>query len=196
LSYRLRSSRRKCWKLRERFRGQQGGNRGTADGHTDRPPAFDSGVDVITSGVQSTNVVVRGFNNIFSGALHTLTDYRVAGVPSLRVNFMHFIPQTDDDISRMEVVLGPGSALYGPNTANGVLHILTKSPLDEPGTSISLAGGERSLFHGSFRTAQRVSDKFGFKVSGQWGVRWLFPDSGDESITDALPTSPALFPTQ
>ncbi|HSH74222.1 MAG TPA: carboxypeptidase regulatory-like domain-containing protein, partial [Longimicrobiales bacterium] len=36
------------------------------------------GVDVITEGLQSTNVVVRGFNNIFSGALFMLTDYRLA----------------------------------------------------------------------------------------------------------------------
>ena len=81
------------------------------------------GVDIITQGVQSTNVVVRGFNNIFSGALYTLTDNRMAGVPSLRVNVMHFVPTTDEDLQRMEVVLGPGSALYGPNTANGVLHL-------------------------------------------------------------------------
>ncbi|MEO5511044.1 MAG: carboxypeptidase regulatory-like domain-containing protein, partial [Longimicrobiales bacterium] len=49
------------------------------------------GVDIVTQGVQSTNVVVRGFNNIFSGALYTLTDNRMAGVPSLRVNVMHFV---------------------------------------------------------------------------------------------------------
>ncbi len=88
------------------------------------------GVDIISEGIQATNVVVRGFNNIFSGALHALTDHRLAGVPSLRVNLLHFIPSNNEDIDRMEVVLGPGSALYGPNTANGVLHILTKSPLD------------------------------------------------------------------
>ena len=64
------------------------------------------GVDVITTGLQSTNVVVRGFNNLFSGALHLLTDHRLAAVPSLRVNLMHFIPTTDADIDRMEVVLG------------------------------------------------------------------------------------------
>jgi outer membrane receptor for ferrienterochelin and colicins len=71
-------------------------------------------VDVIQQGVQSTNVVVRGFNNIFSGALHTLTDHRVAGVPSLRVNIMSWVPSTDEDIERMELVFGPASALYGP----------------------------------------------------------------------------------
>jgi outer membrane receptor for ferrienterochelin and colicins len=47
------------------------------------------GVDVITTGVQSTNIVARGFNNIFSGSLHMLTDHRIAGIPSLRVNLIH-----------------------------------------------------------------------------------------------------------
>ena len=175
------------------------------------------GVDVITSGVQSTNVVVRGFNNIFSGALHTLTDYRIAGVPSLRVNFMHFIPQNNDDIDRMEVVLGPGSALYGPNTANGVLHILTKSPLtDDPGTSLTVAGGMHAgsplppapltlinipaepstgLFQATFRTSHRLGDKFGFKVSGQYlqADEFLYRDKVEDSTKINLPTDPTAL---
>jgi len=125
------------------------------------------GVDVATIGVQSTQVVVRGFNNIFSGALYTLTDHRVAGVPSLRVNLMHFVPTTNEDLERMEIVLGPGSALYGPNTANGVLHMITRSPLRTQGTTISLTGGEQSVVHGSFRTAHLLTDNLGFKLSGQ-----------------------------
>jgi iron complex outermembrane receptor protein len=141
-------------------------------------------IDVIESGVQSRNVVARGFNNIFSGALLTLTDHRIAGVPSLRVNFLQFVPQTDDDIGRMEVVLGPASALYGPNTANGVLHILTKSPFDNPGTTVALAGGERDLFHGTFRTSHALSDRFGIKVSGQYmrADEWNFRDRGEDSV--------------
>src|SRR5690606_37125064 len=42
------------------------------------------GVDIVSQGVQSTNVVLRGFNNIFSGTLHALTDNRIAGIPSFR----------------------------------------------------------------------------------------------------------------
>jgi len=136
------------------------------------------GVDVITQGVQSTNVVVRGFNNIFSGALHTLTDNRIAGVPSLRVNVMSFVPTTDADIERMEVVLGPGAALYGPNTANGVLHMITRSPLGESGSSVSVMGGERSALGAAFRTSQRVSDRFGVKLSGSFlrAEEWVYVD--------------------
>ncbi|HEX2077110.1 MAG TPA: TonB-dependent receptor, partial [Longimicrobium sp.] len=126
------------------------------------------GVDVATTGIQSTNVVARGFNNIFSGSLHALTDNRIAGVPSLRVNFLHFVPSNNEDIARMEVVLGPGAALYGPNTANGILHIITRSPLDEQGTTVSFAGGSQSLFQTEFRTAHLLSDNLGFKVSGQY----------------------------
>jgi len=136
------------------------------------------GVDVARTGVQSSNVVVRGFNNIFSGSLHTLTDNRIASVPSLRVNFMNFVPTTNEDIERMEVVLGPGAALYGPNTANGVLHIMTKSPLAETGTVASVAGGEQGVLHISGRTAHRLSDRFGFKVSGQYlqADEWAYTD--------------------
>lgn len=150
------------------------------------------GVDIIQHGVQSSNVVVRGFNNIFSGSLHMLTDHRLAGVPSLRVNLMHFIPSTSQDIDRMEVVLGPGSALYGPNTANGVVHLLTKSPLDDQGTQIAVAGGEQNVFQTSFRSAFLLSETVGMKVSGQYmqGDEWVFQDSteiANRAFADANP---------
>lgn len=136
------------------------------------------GVDVITQGVQSTNVVARGFNNIFSGALLTLTDNRLAGVPSLRVNVLHFVPSTSEDIQRMEVVLGPAAALYGPNTASGVLHMITKSPLIQPGTTVSLATGERGVLQHTLRTAHRLNDRFGLKLSGSLlsADEWPFID--------------------
>ena len=136
------------------------------------------GIDVATSGIQSTNVVARGFNNVFSGALYMLSDHRIAGVPSLRVNLMHFVPSTNEDLERIEVVLGPGAALYGPNTANGVLHMLTRSPLTSQGTTVSLIGGERSLMQGSFRTSHLVGENFGIKVSGQYmqADEWRYVD--------------------
>jgi iron complex outermembrane receptor protein len=151
------------------------------------------GVDIITQGVQSTNVTVRGFNNIFSGSLHMLSDNRLAGVPSLRVNLMHFIPTTEEDVDRIEVVLGPGSALYGPNTANGVVHIISKSPLDHQGTSASIGYGERSVFQGAFRTAFKASENLGFKLSGQYlqGDEWQYQDPTEQAARDFADSFPA-----
>lgn len=157
------------------------------------------GVDIISSGTQSTNVVIRGFNNLFSGALHTLTDHRLAGVPSLRVNLLHFIPAVNDDIERIEVVLGPGSALYGPQTANGVLHLITKSPLTSQGTTVTLGAGPRKdVFQGSFRTAHRVSDNLAFKVSGHSvaGNEWIFVDPEEQAARAAAYADPDAFMAQ
>lgn len=149
-------------------------------------------VDVLQYGLQGTNVVVRGFNNVFSTSLHALTDHRLVGLPSLGVNLLHFLPSNDLDIQRMEVVLGPGSALYGPNTADGVLHVLTRSPLSHQGTSVTVAGGERSFAKGAFRTSHLLNERFGIKLSGQWleARDWEYRDpveAANRALADADP---------
>src|SRR6185503_798143 len=109
------------------------------------------GVDVSQGGIVQSNVVARGFNNAFSGALLMLQDYRFAGVPSLRVNVPLLLTGVGEDIDRMEVLLGPASALYGPNSANGVLHVITKSPFTSRGTTLTVDAGERSILRGAIR---------------------------------------------
>ena len=123
------------------------------------------GIDVARGGIARSNIVARGFNNIFSGSLLTLTDNRFAFVPSLRVNIPYLSPTTNEDIERIEIVLGPGAALYGPNTAGGVMAIITKSPFTSQGTTLTVDGGNQNLIRGSFRTAWAPTPKFGFKAT-------------------------------
>lgn len=94
------------------------------------------GVDISQGGLVQSNVVGRGFNNVFSGALLGLIDNRYASVPSLRVNVPAFFTSSNDDIEKVEFVLGPGAALYGSNAANGVLAITTKSPFTSRGGTV------------------------------------------------------------
>lgn len=146
------------------------------------------GVDVEHSGLLATNIVARGFNSVFNGELMILTDNRLSAIPALHANIPYFIPITDDDIERMELVRGPGSALYGPNATSGVLNIITKSPFAYQGTTISLTGGERSLAQIAFRHAGTVGDKFGYKISGQYfrGMEWPeAPDPAEIAARDA-----------
>jgi len=126
------------------------------------------GVDVVTGGLTQHNVVTRGFNNAGSGQLLVLTDNRYAAVPSLRINAYNFIPLTDDDLDRIEVVRGPGAALYGPNATAGVMHLISRSPFDSRGTSLSLSGGERGLLQVTGRHAGVVGSRLGWKLSGQY----------------------------
>ncbi|MCY4573469.1 MAG: TonB-dependent receptor [Gemmatimonadetes bacterium] len=145
------------------------------------------GVDAAQTGINQGTIVSRGFNNVFSGALLAIIDNRYARVPSLRFNAYNMFPTNDLDIDRIEVSLGPGAALYGPNASNGVMHLITSSPLDKQGSSISLAGGERSLFHGQFRTAHAPSENFGFKVSAQYmrGNDWEYDDDEETMARNA-----------
>ena len=140
-------------------------------------------VDNVQTGLAQGHTVVRGFNNVFSGALLTLVDNRITRVPSLRVNVHSLVPTTNHDIERIEVVLGPGAALYGPNSANGVMHIITRSPFGSEGTSVTAVGGERNLRKFSFRHAATV-DKVGFKISGQYvaGTDWKYQDPEERRL--------------
>lgn len=170
------------------------------------------GADVVQGGLVQSNVVARGFNNIFSGALLTLIDYRYAAVPSLRVNVATFFPTTNEDIEKIEFVLGPGAALYGPNSANGVLNIITRSPFTSTGTTLTLEGGMRAgstgrvcndascssptfpsldgsegLWRITGRHAMKLGSKVAFKVSGSYlkGTEWKERDPAEPENLDS-----------
>lgn len=136
-------------------------------------------VDMASTGLNQTNVVMRGFNNVFSGAMLFMVDYRIARVPSLRYNAYNFIPTVNDDIERIELVSGPGSALYGPNSASGIMHIITKSPLSLKRTSLSIGGGDREVFLGSFIHSNNFHNRIGYKITGQYyrGIDWKSYDT-------------------
>lgn len=139
------------------------------------------GVDYAGTSIQGGNVVVRGFNNVFSGAMLTISDYRYATVPSLRVNTPYLIPTPNEDVGQIEVVLGPGSALYGPNAANGVMHIISRSPFESRGTTLSIGAGSRSVLRGAVRHAGVAGERFGYKISGQIlrGDDWEYDDPAE-----------------
>src|ERR1043165_795591 len=155
-----------------------------------------TGVDVMRTGLISSNVVVRGFNNIFSGSVLNVVDNRIGAVPSLRINAYQLVPTSNLDYDKIEVVRGPASALYGPNATSGVVHIMTKSPLDQEKkfvTTIAMTSGFTVLdnktrdqfgktladYNGStisgniinpeIRHSGKLFDgKFGYKVSGSY----------------------------
>ena len=109
----------------------------------------------------------RGFNDAFSTSMLMLQDYRFAGVPSLRVNVPALFTGSNEDIDPIEILQGPAAALYGPNSGAGVLHIITKSPFQSAGTTLTVDGGERSLLRGGLRHASVVNEQWPYKISGE-----------------------------
>jgi iron complex outermembrane receptor protein len=142
------------------------------------------GVDVAVQGLQGRQVVGRGFSGTFGPSLLLMSDFRNAALPSIRASLSYFLTPNADDIDRVEVVRGPASALYGPNAADGVVNVITRSPFDSPGSSVSLTGGGRSLFQGTGRFARVVTDRFAVKLSGTYfrGDEWPAPPQPSETL--------------
>lgn len=127
-----------------------------------------TGVDMAQTGIDRYEIVLRGFNNAFSGATYVLTDYRQSAIASLGVNAYNMMPITQIDLERVEVVRGPGSALYGAGVDAGVVHFITKDPFTHPGTTVSVGGGSRETFLFSGRHAGVVNDRIGYKIVGNY----------------------------
>ncbi|MBW8303165.1 MAG: TonB-dependent receptor, partial [Brevundimonas sp.] len=69
------------------------------------------------------------------------------------------------NIDRIEVISGPGGALYGSNAMNGVINIITRSAAETQGTLISVGAGDDDAVY-----ALRHGGEFG--QSGAWRA-WL-----------------------
>ncbi len=129
-----------------------------------------TGLDMAQTGIDRSEIVLRGFNNVFSGATLVLTDYRDAGSPSIGVNLHTLMPNISVDLDRVEVVRGPGSALYGAGVDSGVIHYITKDAFTHPGATVSVSGGEQSLMNVQARIAGTLTDRIGVKVTGSYAT--------------------------
>ncbi|WP_420316869.1 TonB-dependent receptor [Ekhidna sp.] len=137
------------------------------------------GVDYIRSGVVGTGINVRGFNSNFNAKNAQVTDGRFSSLVATGLPFGPLSPQIKEDIDRVEVILGPNSALYGPNAHNGLVNIITKDPRASEGTTVVLGAGNQNVFTSRLRHAQILNDKFSFKVNFEYtrGEEFQFADS-------------------
>ncbi|MBT3345483.1 MAG: TonB-dependent receptor [Gemmatimonadetes bacterium] len=125
------------------------------------------GIDHFQSSILEERVNARGFNSALSYRMLVLVDGRVSSMPSVGLPVNIQVPVADVDIESVEVIVGPGSALYGPDATSGVISMTTKDPRQYPGTQVSLAGGSRSTARGSFRHAGH-RQQWAWKVSGAY----------------------------
>jgi iron complex outermembrane receptor protein len=125
------------------------------------------GVDVVQSGVNDFNVNARGFNSSLNRRMLVLQDGRDLSIAFLGSQEWNGMVQPLEDIGRLEVVRGPGSALYGANAFSGVINIVTPDAREVAGTKLTLAGGELETFRGDFRHAGVLAgDRFGYRING------------------------------
>lgn len=84
-----------------------------------------------------TTVHIRG---LYSSHVLVMVDGRPVNEPSLGMADLSWL--SVDSIERVEVVRGPGSALYGANAVAGVVNIITKNPPEKMASKVSASYGE------------------------------------------------------
>ena len=117
-----------------------------------------AGVETMKTGLEGSNVTVRGFNGVFSGAIHAVVDNRWTRAPVVNAQLLQFMAPDDSDIQRVELVRGPASPMYGPDTQQGVIAMFSKSPFNQ-GNRVAVTVGERDYM------------KMYARIAHQWGAR-------------------------
>jgi iron complex outermembrane receptor protein len=155
---------------------------------TDQP-----GIDVVQSGVQDFNINARGYNSSLNRRVLVLQDGIDRSVGFLQAQEWTALSMPLEDLGQLELVRGPGSALYGANAFSGVLNITTPAPADLVGTKIAASGGERGTGRFDLRHAgESASGNVGYKANVGYvrvGDSWSASRTRDLAVGDCPATA-------
>lgn len=140
--------------------------REAASGQVPKLLEYSPGVDFTQSGLYDFNFNTRGFNSSLNRRILTLVDGRDPSVPFLGSQEWAALSFPMDELANVELVRGPGSALYGANAFSGVLNMVTKSPRGTEGGKVRLTGGELDTRRGDLRFATRLGEGIYGKIMG------------------------------
>jgi iron complex outermembrane recepter protein len=129
-------------------------------------------------------ISARGFNgttttNGAGNKLLVLIDGRTVYTPLYGGVFWDLQYVLPEDIDRIEVISGPGAALWGANAVNGVINIITRNSHDTQGVSLSVDGGTIEA-GGSAQIGGAISPDATFRIYGA-----AFDRGDDETTTGA-----------
>ncbi len=99
------------------------------------------GVQVAQADSNSWAISIRGFNNTLANKLLVMIDGRAIYNPLFAGTYWELHDLMLSDIDRIEVIRGPGGALWGANAVNGVINIIRKKSIDTQGSQVSLLYG-------------------------------------------------------
>ncbi|MGV0986405.1 MAG: TonB-dependent receptor plug domain-containing protein [Limnohabitans sp.] len=109
----------------------------------------------------------RGFNERFSSKLLVQIDGRSVYSPLFSGVLWETQDAVMEDIERIEVIRGPGAALWGTNAMNGVINIVTRSAAASQGNMVSATVGTGDLASVSMTHGAELAQGGHFKVYGK-----------------------------
>jgi iron complex outermembrane receptor protein len=128
------------------------------------------GVEVARANNGTWAISSRGFNISTANKLLVLIDGRTVYSPLFAGTFWSVQDVPLLNIDRIEVIRGPGGAVWGANAVNGVVNIITKSAADTKGLQVLLGGGteERAIATAQYGGG---AERYDYRVYGKYRAR-------------------------
>ena len=143
------------------------------------------GVQIQQQSANTLNIEMRAGSGVFGTSALPILDYRFLTNPSAGTFFTQQAGLSNIDIAKIEVVRGAASALYGPGVTSGVVHFMSKNPIDYPGTTVELLGGEMNTLGAALRHAYASENKkFGYKINLKYTEGDDFGLNPDETVDE------------
>lgn len=148
------------------------------------------GLNVSQVSARDIQITGRSSTNTLATSQLVLLDGRSLYLDFFGFVMWDFLPVNPSEIKQIEVVRGPGSAVWGANAMTGVINLITKRPSEMVGTSVILGAGELGTKFGSL-THAGVAGNMGYKLSGGYFEQDPYPRP-----TGAVPDSnpPTVYP--
>jgi iron complex outermembrane receptor protein len=122
------------------------------------------GVDVAQIDTGKWAISARGFNGQYSDKLLVLVDGRTVYTPVFAGVFWDSQNILFDTIERVEVIRGPGAAVWGANAVNGVINIITRTANDTSGGYLVAGAGSSGTGPEAFRYGGNVRNLGAWRV--------------------------------
>ena len=142
------------------------------------------GVNVARVTANQWAISLRGFNQAFANKLLVLIDGRSIFTPLFNGVYWELNEIVLEDIDRIEVIRGPGAAIWGANAVNGVINIITKSAKETLGGLISGGGGTEERFFGTARYGGKIGEDTYYRVYTRYVKRDDFEFEGGAGADD------------
>lgn len=138
-------------------------------------------------------ISARGFNISTANKMLVMIDGRTVYTPVFSGVFWDVQDVVLDDIDRIEIIRGPGAALWGANAVNGVINIVTRSARETQGGLVTAGGGTEERGFADVRYGGALGEKAWYRVYGKYRYIDALALAAGGSAEDPLRTAQGGF---